>query len=56
MYPASFVGDLHPAHPLDEFGRPAALPERPARQSFWWDLGGCDFDEVSFRCHLFESD
>ena len=22
MYPTSFVGDLHPVHPLDAFGRP----------------------------------
>ena len=27
MYPTSFVGDLHPVHPLDAFGRPAGLPE-----------------------------
>jgi len=38
--------DLHAVHAT---GRPAGLPERPARQLFWWDLGGCDFDEVRPR-------
>ena len=45
--------NLHGPHATSQ---PTALPERPDWQSFWWDLEGSDFDEVSIRCHLFDGD